>query len=248
MLYVVYYLSWRLKLRRLRKKEYEDLSDANIAKVIKGMHTSDSSRPTITKKEACQILKIAYNPSRLDKIIEEYNDKLEYRNKRKQQKRGTKATPDEISDAVQAFIRGEPITHISSSLYRSVPFVRSIIDSVGVPTRGSNEDERNFTYYLPDECVATEFKSGDVVWSAVEHSTATILHELNSEYAKNKPGIVGSQNYEEKYDSKCYAIYVHETCEDYQHLGPGHYSCSLAYDLGSLSHLEQYGINFGEIK
>ena len=170
------------------------------------------------------------------------------RNKRKQQKRGTKATSDEISDAVQAFIRGEPITHISASLYRSVPFVRSIIDSVGVPARGSNEDERRYTYYLPDECVATEFKSGDIVWSAVKHSTATILHEVNSEYVKNKPGIVGSQNYEEKYGSKCYAIYVHETCEDYQHLGPGHYASSLAYDLGSLSHLKQYGINFGEIK
>lgn len=125
--------------------------------------------------------------------------------------------------------------------------MRSIIDSVGVPTRGSNEDERSSTYYLPDECVATDFNSGDVVWSAVKHSTATILYELNSEYAKNKPGIVGSQNYEEKYGSKCYAVYVHETCEDYQHLGPGHYDCSLAYDLGSLSHLEQYGIDLEKI-
>ena len=225
----------------------EDLSDANIARVIKEMNTSDSSRPAITKKEACHVLKISYNTQRLEKILEEYNDKVQYRATRKQQKRGTRATPDEISDAIRAYIRGDGITDIAASLFRSVPFVRSIIDTVGVPTRGSNEDERSQVVLLPEQSVATNFTAGELVWSAVRHSTATILHEMNDEYASTKPGIVGSQNYEEKYGSKCYEVYVHENSDNYQQLGPGFYDYSLAYDLGSLSHLKEYGIDLENI-
>ena len=149
-------------MKRLRKKDYEDLTDANIARVIKEMHTQDSP---ITKKEACQILKISYNPARLEKIIEEYNDKIEYRSRRRQQKRGTKATPDEIQEAVRAFLRGDGITNISASLYRSVPFVRSLIESVGVPTRGGNVEERSSVYFLPEQCITSEFEVGELVWS-----------------------------------------------------------------------------------
>ena len=215
-------------MKRLRKKDYEDLTDANIARVIKEMHTQDSP---ITKKEACQILKISYNPARLEKIIEEYNDKIEYRSRRRQQKRGTKATPDEIQEAVRAFLRGDGITNISASLYRSVPFVRSLIESVGVPTRGGNVEERNSVYFLPEQCVTTEFEVGELVWSATKHQIAKIL----SEDIKI--------NYEQKYGSKCYTVFIHEGSEEFQHLGAGYYASELAYDLGSLKHLEEYGID-----
>jgi hypothetical protein len=236
-------------LRRLRKKAGEDLSDANIARVIKGMHTLDSSRPTITKKEACQILKISYNPTRLDKIIEEYNDKIEYRAKRRQQKRGTRATPDEIQEAVRAFLRGDGITDISARLYRSMPFVRSLIETVGVPTRGSNAEERSSAYLLPEQCVATEFAVGELVWSAKDHALAEILNEYNEEYRKGKKGLVGSTDYEKLYGTKLYGIFVYEwqPDEEYQHLGAGNYSTSLAYDLGSLKHLKEYGIDLKNI-
>ena len=180
-------------MKRLRKKDYEDLTDANIARVIKEMHTQDSP---ITKKEACQILKISYNPARLEKIIEEYNDKIEYRSRRRQQKRGTKATPDEIQEAVRAFLRGDGITNISARLYRSMPFVRSLIETVGVPTRGSNIEERSSAYLLPEQCVATEFAVGELVWSAKDHALAEILNEYNEEYIKGKKGLVGSTDYE----------------------------------------------------
>ena len=189
----------------------------------------------MTKKEACSILKISYNPARLDKIIEEYNDKIEYRKKRRAQKRGRPASNDEISDAVRAYLRGEPITDIAASLYRSVPFVRSLIDGVGVPQKGKNEDERASTYFLPEQSVSTEFEVGDLVWSATKHATATILAEDTK------------IDYEKKYNSKCYTIFVHETSEDYEHLGAGYYGSELAYDLGSLKHLQEYNIDLKNI-
>ena len=222
-------------MRRLRKKDHEDLSDTNIAKVIKEMHTLDSGRPTITKKEACQILKISYNPARLDKIIEEYNDKLEYRSKRKKQKRGRPASADEISDTVRCHLRGDPITDIAFRLFRSVPFVRSIIESVGVPTRGANSEERTTAGTIPEQCIAEVFEEGEVVWSAKDHASATVLHQETN------------INYEKIYGSKCYQIYVHENSEEYEAYGPGYYTSALAYDLGSLRHLEQYDIDLKNI-
>ena len=232
-------------MRRLRKKDHEDLSDASIARVIKEMHTLDSGRPTITKKEACQILKISYNPARLDKIIEEYNDKVQYRARRRQQKRGTRATPDEIQEAVRAFLRGDGITDISARLYRSMPFVRSLIETVGVPTRGSNIEERSSAYLLPEQCIATEFAVGELVWSAKDHALAKVLNEYNQEYIKGKKGLVGNTDYEKLYGSKLYSIFVYEwqPDEEHQHLGPGSYSTSLAYDLGCLKHLQEYNID-----
>ncbi len=208
------------------------------------MHTQGSTTP-LTKKQACQILKISYNPARLEKIIEDYNDKIEFRARRRLQNRGKPAREDEISDAVRAYLRGTPITNIAGSLYRSVPFIRSIIEKVGVPQRGANEVERNSVAQLPEQCVATEFEIGELVWAAKEHALAKVLNEHTEEYAKGKPGLVSTINYENTYDSKLYGIFVYEWDPDpeYLHLGPGSYSSSLAYDLGSLRHLEQYGID-----
>ncbi len=236
-------------MSRLRKKDHEDLSEATVEKVIKGMHTSDSSHPTITKKEACQILKIAYNPARLERIIEDYNDKIEFRRKRRLQNRGKPARDDEISQTIRSFLRGDPITDIAGSLYRTVPFIRNIIERVGIPTRGANKEERQTVGMLPEQCVSTEFETGEVVWAAREHALAKILNEYNEEYKKGKRGLVGTVNYEEVQGSKLYSIYVYEWSphEDYIHFGPGSYSTAFAYDLGSLKHLEEYNIDLKNI-
>jgi hypothetical protein len=196
------------------------------------MHTQDSP---ITKKEACSILKISYNPARLDKIIEEYNDRVEYRSRRRLQNRGKPARPDEISDAVRAYVMGTPISNIAASLYRSIPFIRNIIETIGVPTRGTNEEERSNIYYLPEQCVSDKFEVGELVWSATKHQIGTILDEDTK------------MDYQQKYGSKCYTVFVHEGSEEFQHLGAGYYASELAYDLGSLKHLHEYGVDLGRI-
>ena len=221
-------------MRRLRKKAGEDLTDSTIAKVIKLLNPSTSEKP-ITKKEACDLLKISYNTQRLQTIIEGYNERIEFRATRKKQKRGRPASADEISEAVRAHLRGDPITDIASGLYRSVPFVRSIIETVGVPTRGANAEERYAVGIIPDKCVAEEFDEGEVVWSAADHASATVLHQ-------NK-----NIDYQSKYGCKCYSIYVHESSEEYEAYGPGYYSSALAYDLGSLKHLQEYDIDLKNI-
>ena len=75
-------------MRRVKKKDHENITDANIKKVI----TALGGDKPITKKAACDLLNISYNTSRLQSIIEDYNDRMQYRKTRKAQLRGRPAT------------------------------------------------------------------------------------------------------------------------------------------------------------
>ena len=195
----------------------------------------------ISKKEACAILKIAYNTTRLDKIIEEYHENKEYRRKRKLSLRGTLPTKDEIADTVQSQLRGDPITDTAKRLFRSVPFLRAIVERVGIPSRGGNEIERATLCYLPEQCVSDTFKIGEIVWSAKYHSSAIIKAVYNKEYSESKKGL-NYVDYNKKYGSECYSIYVRQRVDDVDNVGTGFYANSLAYDLGKLTHLQEYGV------
>jgi hypothetical protein len=61
---------------------------------------------------------------------------------------------------------------------------------------------------------------------------------------------LGRVDYETKYGAKGYQIYVLTPCDTSDTLFPwldgskmGYHSFALSYDLGSLKHLEQYGVN-----
>jgi len=211
----------------------------------------ESQKP-ITKKEACEILNIAYNTSRLQKIIDDYNDQKEYIQLRKSQNRGKAATDAEIAEAVTEYLRGEPVSEIARGLYRSPGFVKGILGRVGVPQRPSGADEKAEFDYIPDECVAEEFREGEIVWSAKHHTTAIIERELSVDYQAEKSGFM-DVNYEKKYSSKCYAIWVVEDVDDtkedlWARVNMGGYGAyALAYDLAKLNHLEKYGVDLTRI-
>ena len=83
--------------RGIKKKEGENLTDANIKKVIRLL----TQENPITKREACDILNISYNTTRLSRIVEQYQADMEFRKTRMAQKRGRPATKDEIADIQQ---------------------------------------------------------------------------------------------------------------------------------------------------
>jgi hypothetical protein len=131
-------------------------------------------------------------------------------------------------------------------MFRSVGFIRNIIGRVGVPRRGSNEFERSTYAVLPDACVSDEFAVGDTVWSAKYHSSATVKAVYDKQYLESKKGLK-YVDYNKKYGSQCYSIYVHQRVDDLDSAGAGFYADSLAYDLGKLNHLEEYGIDLKNI-
>ena len=230
-------------VRRVKKKDHENLSETNIQKVISLLN----GKQPISKKEACSMLNIAYNTTRLQRIIDDYQDKIEYRELRKKQNRGRGASNEEIREAVERYLSGESIAEIASGLYRSSGFIRSIIDRVGVP----RVEKESGVAVLPDSCVADSFSPGEVVWSAVYQKPARVDYELSVDYQAEREGFI-DVNYERKYGSKCYAIYVMEEIRDdtekWANVETGGYAAySLAYDLGKLSHLEKYGVDLSRI-
>jgi len=230
-------------VRRVKKKDYENLSDSNIEKVISLLN----AKQPISKKDACSMLNIAYNTTRLQKIIDDYYDKKEYKALRKKQNRGRGATDAEIREAVERYLSGDSLAEIASGLYRSTGFVKSLIERVGVPNVGKESG----VACLPDSCVAEEFEDGEVVWSAVYNKLARVDYEVSIDYQAEKAGFV-DVNYEKKYGSKCYAIYimeeVREDVDKWANVDKGGFTAySLAYDLGKLSHLKKYEVDLSRI-
>ena len=236
---------------RVKKKDYENLTAENIKKVITLLNPPAEKSP-ITKKEACQILNIAYNTTRLTSIIEDYEEKISYVQLRKSQNRGKKATESEIAEVVRDYLSGDSIATIAKSLYRSPGFVKAVVERVGIPSRGVSKEERLCVGYLPEECVAEEFTPGQIVWSARHHAPATIQAEISIDYQAEKSGFMVT-NYEKKYGSKCYSIWVREEIDQDKEfwvagVETGGFSAfALAYDLGNLQHLEKYGVDFSRL-
>ena len=221
--------------RGVKRKEHENLSDANIEKVKALLETE---KP-ITKKEACEILNITYNTTRLSKIIEEYDSKIETERKLRAANRGKPASEYEISTIVEDYLGGDSLKDISEKLYRSTDFVKRIIDEVGVPQGAAGENYSNYGP-LPDQCVAESFNVGEFVWSSKYGSIGEITRDLGPSTTSGLP---------------VYEVYIHQRIDpdamlidgkrySYQpEKGGGFYCAQVSYDLGSLTHLAKYGVD-----
>lgn len=228
--------------RGVKKKEFEKLSAENIRKVISLL----SADKPITKKEACSILNISYNTTRLNKIIEEFEEREQYEKTRRDQNRGKPATDFEIAEAATGYLRGQPISVIAKGMYRSPSFVKNLLTKIGVPEK----DDAGIDV-ISEKFASEEFQPGEIVWSAQYHKIAKIESELNEEFISKNKGL-GNTDYEKKYSSKCYSIYVIEDVDSSDSFFPGvetggFKAYSLAYDLGKLEHLKQYGVDLERI-
>lgn len=211
----------------VKKKEHENLSDANIKRVMELLKAT----PAITKKQACEILNISYNVKRLESIIEGYKRQKEVAAKNRAAKRGTSATDEEVKEIIQSYLKGEPVSTIANSLFRPTKFVNDIINTIGIPRKLTGDEDRRKAV-LPEQCVSDTFAIGEVAWSVKYNSGCIIEAEL--------PNSI----YEKKYGSKCYRIYVMKSLDE---MVPG-YNSNLggfnafvpASDLGSLQHLLKY--------
>ena len=151
------------------KNENERLDDAHLERVIREL---EQEKP-ITKKEACQILGIAYNTTRLGQLIEKFKETKDREAKRRAALRGKPATQDEVIFIIQEYLEGATIDAITKSTYRPPNFVKHILDKYNVPIRATSHD-----YFkpelIPDGATRTRFNIGEVVYSARYDSIARI--------------------------------------------------------------------------
>ena len=157
-----------------RKTNDDLLTEANILRVIELLEPKEGKPGT--KKDACQILGIAYNTTRLATIIESYKDKKAKELERRAALRGKPATQDEINFVIQEYMEGNTVDSISKSLYRSSNFVRQLLERYEVPIRSSSQD-----YFrpelIPDGAVRDRFAVGEIVYSAKYDSMARVDKE-----------------------------------------------------------------------
>jgi hypothetical protein len=191
-----------------KPKESERLDDANIERVIKHLENKG------TKKDACAILNITYNTTRLGSIIDKYVENKSREATKRAEKRGKPATSAEISYVISSYLEGATLEHISDALYRSSGFVKTILEKYSVPIRQAAHSYFNPSL-IPDAAYRESFKVGEKVYSARYDSLA----EIKSEW---KPGV--------------YSIYL--LSERWKQ-----FAYQEAAELASLEHLKELGVN-----
>jgi hypothetical protein len=160
--------------------EEELMTDANISKVIRLLEPTEEGKKPITKKDACAILGMSYNTTRLGTIIEEYKQKQIRTAQRKSQLRGKPATQEEKVFIISEYLNGETVDAISKMTYRSSRFIKDILEGNSVPIRvpGSSYFSPEL---IPDGAIRERFKIGEVVYSSRYDSTARIDAEQKSD-------------------------------------------------------------------
>lgn len=199
------------------KAQEEDLSDVNIRRVIELLEPKEGK--SCTKKHACEVLRISYNVSRLDKIITKYKEQQAFRDKKLAENRGKPASKDEIEYVVKGYIKGDTVAQLAKDLFRGPTFINSILDSNDVPRKPRTQD-----YFkpelIPDSAVRNEFAIGEKVYSARYDSLAMIKGEYKSP----------------KNTEKVYSIYLIDEKWNM-------YAYQPASELASLDKFKELGIN-----
>jgi hypothetical protein len=161
---------------RRTKNEDERLDDAHMERVIAGL---EQEKP-ITKKEACAILGIAYNVTRLGTLIEKYKESKARDAERRAKLRGKPATSEEITFVIQEYLEGATIDSISGSTYRPSNFIKHILEKYDVPIRSTSHDYFR-PVLIPEGACRDRFNIGERVYSARYDSLAIIEAESRCE-------------------------------------------------------------------
>lgn len=160
--------------------ETELMTDANIARVIRLLEPTEEGKKPVTKKDACAILGMSYNTTRLGTIIEEYKQKQARTAQRKSQLRGKPATQEEKVFIISEYLAGETVDAISKMTYRSSRFIKDVLEGNSVPIRvpGSSYFSPEL---IPDGAVRDRFRVGEVVYSSRYDSVARIDAEQKTD-------------------------------------------------------------------
>ncbi len=202
---------------RKTQKEQEKMTPQNIERVIELLDPKEENAKAISKKDACQILGMSYNTTRLAQILEDYKAKKLREKKLRSEKRGKPADAAEIQFTIAEYLKGESIDQISKNTYRSPAFVKNILEEHEVPIRNTS-----YNYFrpnlIPDGATRERFAVGEVVYSAKYDS----MCKIDSEQFSEKHGWV-------------YRVWL--LAEKWQQ-----FAYQEAYELASLEHIRKVGI------
>ena len=166
--------------RGVRKKEGEDLSKHKIEEVIKLL----SQDNPITKKDACAMLNIAYNTTRLSKIIEEHEEQKQYEEKRKKELRKTPLSKEDISFIISSYLDTGNISEIAESTFRSPQIIKRILSKYNIPLRTTKINYHN-PILIDSNAISEKYTKDDLVYSARYDQAAFISKEIKRDALGN---------------------------------------------------------------
>jgi len=203
---------------RKRKTELEEerMTDSNLSRVIRLLEPKEGIKP-ITKKDACQLLGMAYNTTRLGTILEQFKERQRRTAEQRAKLRGKPVTKDEKIFIIQEYLNGSTIDAITKSTYRGATIIKQVLDEYSVPLRVPGQTYFN-PQLIPDRAARDKFEVGEVVWSARYLSLAKI--------------------YNEKFDPKHGYIYHMWLMDEKQK----QYCWQPAYELASLQQILELGV------
>jgi len=172
----------------VKVKKGENLSKDNIEKVIELL---EGEKP-ITKKEACGILNIAYNTSRLQKIINQHDEQAAYAKKRRKEIRNTPVSDIDKCYIVERVLNGDSYASISETTFRSIAKIKSVLEELNVPVRTRETTEYKNPELLPEASIKEDYIKEDLVFSARYGSPAIIMDNIR----------------DDKFHGKVYSIYL----------------------------------------
>lgn len=168
-----------------------------------------------TKKRACEILGVTNNKT-MERLIDEYiTRKQTDREMRRKVRRQPILTKDVVS-WITDYLQGDTFEELSDRYYRSAAIIKDRIEAAGALLRVNEKIDPLNPPMLPEQCVADDFEIGQIVWSA-KYGCAV---EVRGKYKDAYRILVATPGKQES-------------------------AYQAAYELGSLKHLEDMGVNIG---
>jgi hypothetical protein len=155
----------------------EEIPEAKIRNAIWYLKTGK------TKKFVCEFLGIAYNTTRLTKIIEDFRAREERLKQLKEEAKTKEITAEIKKDMAVSYANGEAQTAIAARYYISPQKVKSILMDMNVPIRARAKNAPAKTEHIVQD-LDVKFSVGDKVFYGIENSFAIIREVYDEEYAE----------------------------------------------------------------
>lgn len=168
-----------------------------------------------TKKAACEILGIAYNTKRLGDLVEEWIARKEQGKVMRAKKRKQPVTNQELADIITDYLSGSSLVDLADRYYRSTNVIKYHLEKHGALLRFHGTVDPLNPPLIPEKCISESFDIGEFVWSAKYNCVAKIMGTYKGAY---RIVTMGGEAFR------------------FQAYQP-------SYELGSLKHLVQLGVN-----
>jgi hypothetical protein len=156
----------------------DEISEAKIRNAIWYLKSGK------TKKFVCEFLGIAYNTTRLAKIIDDFRAKEERAKELKEKAKTMEITPAMQRDIASSYINGEAQSSIASRYYMSPQKVKKILMDMNVPIRARAKNAAAKTEHVVQD-LDIKLTLNDRVFYGSENCFAVITKVYDEEYAES---------------------------------------------------------------